>query len=157
MHLNIQRWDLSGQCKSHSANKHFSFLCDPFLYSYGMLPTFYPTSRAFCLGVSPLINRCLWSLDLFLACPPVWFGLLQPTTYKIKVFSCKWFSRNWSSTSDYRMSWVGRDLKAYPVPTPCHELVAPHQIRLPRAPSCLALNTFKGGTSTLLWADCARI
>jgi len=40
------------------------------------------------------------------------------------------------------MVWVGRDLKD-PVPTPCHGLVATHQIRLPMVPSSLVLSTFR--------------
>jgi len=50
------------------------------------------------------------------------------------------------------MDWVGRELKAHPVPTPCHGLAAPHQLRLPRAPSNLALSTSRDGHSQLLWA-----
>ena len=38
----------------------------------------------------------------------------------------------------YRMAWVGRDIKAPPVPTPCCGLVVTHCIRLRRAPSSLA-------------------
>ena len=33
------------------------------------------------------------------------------------------------------MGWVGIDLKAHPVPTPCRGLVAPYKISLLRAPS----------------------
>ena len=41
---------------------------------------------------------------------------------------------------------VGRDLTDYPVPNPCHGLVAPPQLRLPRAPSS------SDGAPTALWA-----
>jgi len=44
---------------------------------------------------------------------------------------------------NHRMVWVGRDLKAHPVPTPCCGLVASHQLRLLRAPSNLALMSIK--------------
>jgi len=43
------------------------------------------------------------------------------------------------------MVWVGRDLKAHPDPTPCGGLGATHQLRLPRAPSNLALRTSRDG------------
>ena len=46
------------------------------------------------------------------------------------------------------MAWVGRDLKAHPVPTPLPQSVCPHQIRLPRAPSILALNASRDGAPT---------
>jgi len=46
------------------------------------------------------------------------------------------------------MVWVGRDLKAHPVPTPGHGLAAPSQVRLPRAPSNLALRTSSNGVPT---------
>ena len=49
---------------------------------------------------------------------------------------------------NHRMDWVGRELKAHPVPTPCHGLAAPHQLRLPRAPSNPALGTSRDGAST---------
>ena len=32
---------------------------------------------------------------------------------------------------------------------------APHQLRLPRVPSILALSTFRDGAPQLLWAACA--
>jgi len=54
------------------------------------------------------------------------------------------------------MAWVGRDLKDHVVPTPCHRLVATHQLRLPRAPSNLALSTSRDGASTALWAAVPR-
>jgi len=44
----------------------------------------------------------------------------------------------------HRMAWVGSDLKDHPVPTPCCGLVVPHQLRLPRALSNLALSTSQG-------------
>jgi len=55
------------------------------------------------------------------------------------------------------MAWAGRDLEAHPVPTPCHGLVATHQIRLPRAPSNLALKASRDGASTALWAACSIV
>jgi len=39
------------------------------------------------------------------------------------------------------MAWVGTDLKDHLIPTLRCGLVAPHQLRLPRAPSNLALST----------------
>jgi len=50
------------------------------------------------------------------------------------------------------MPWVGGDLKAHPVPTPCHGLDAHHQTRLLRAPSNLTLSTSRDGAPTALWA-----
>ena len=47
------------------------------------------------------------------------------------------------------MVWVGRDLKAYPVPTPAMGRAAPHHLRLPRAPSNLALSQGWGTTASL--------
>jgi len=46
------------------------------------------------------------------------------------------------------MAWVGRDLKAQPVSTPCHDLVATYQLRLPRAPSNMALGPPRDMAST---------
>jgi len=42
--------------------------------------------------------------------------------------------------------WVGRDLKANAVSTPCCELLATHQIRLPRIPPNLASNASRDGS-----------
>ena len=53
---------------------------------------------------------------------------------------------------NHRIVWVGGDFKALPAPTPCHGLVVPHQLRLPRAPSNLALSTSRDGSPTALWA-----
>ena len=36
-------------------------------------------------------------------------------------------------SENHRTVRVARDLKAHPAPTPCHGLVATHQLRLPRA------------------------
>ena len=47
-----------------------------------------------------------------------------------------------------KMAWVGKDLKVRPVPTPCCGLAAPHEIRLPRAPSNPALRASSNGIST---------
>ena len=46
--------------------------------------------------------------------------------------------------------WVGRDLNDPQAPTPCHGLVASHQIWMPMAPSNLDLGTSKNGESTTL-------
>ena len=40
-------------------------------------------------------------------------------------------------------------------PKPCHGLVAPLQLRLPRAPSHLALSACRDGAPQLLWTDCS--
>jgi len=53
---------------------------------------------------------------------------------------------------NHRIVWVGGDFKALPAPTPCHGLVVPHQLRLPRSPSNLALSTSRDGAPQLLWA-----
>jgi len=42
------------------------------------------------------------------------------------------------------MAWVGRDVKAHPIPT----RAAPHQFRLPRAPFSLALSASRDEAST---------
>ena len=63
---------------------------------------------------------------------------------------------------DHRMAKVGGDLKNHPAPDhppalpPCHGLVAPHQIRLPRAPSHLNLNISRDGASTTSLSNSAR-
>jgi len=59
-------------------------------------------------------------------------------------------------SSYYRMAWAGRDLKVHPVPTPAVGRAAPHQLRLPRAPSNLALSASRDGAPQLLWAAWAR-
>jgi len=46
------------------------------------------------------------------------------------------------------MVWVGGDLKAHSAPTPAMGRAAPHQLRLPRAPSNLAMNTSRDGAPT---------
>jgi len=46
------------------------------------------------------------------------------------------------------MVGVEKDLKAHLVPTSCHGLVATHQIRMPGAPSNLALNASTDRPST---------
>jgi len=48
------------------------------------------------------------------------------------------------------MAWAGRDIKSHP--TPFHGLVAPHQLRLPRTSSSLAMGTSRDGVPTSLWA-----
>ena len=45
----------------------------------------------------------------------------------------------------HRTARVGRDLKAHPDPTPATGRAAPHQLRLPRAPSNLALSASRDG------------
>ena len=52
----------------------------------------------------------------------------------------------WLAASPWH--WVGRDHEAHPVPITCYELIAPHQLRLPRAPSSLALSTSRDGAPT---------
>jgi len=47
----------------------------------------------------------------------------------------------------HRMVWVGRDRKAIPAPTPAMSRASPHQFRLPRAPSNLALSASRDGAS----------
>jgi len=44
---------------------------------------------------------------------------------------------------------AGRDLRAHAAPTPAMSRAAPHQLRLPRAPSNLAS---RDGGPQLLWA-----
>jgi len=51
------------------------------------------------------------------------------------------------------MVWVGRDLKAHAAPTPAIGRTAPHQLRLHRAPSDLALSTSRYGVPQLLQGD----
>jgi len=50
------------------------------------------------------------------------------------------------------MVWAQWNLKDNPVTIPCHGLAAPHQLRLPRAPT-MALGTSRDGAPTLLWAS----
>jgi len=50
------------------------------------------------------------------------------------------------------MVWIGRGLKYHPFPTLCHGLLATHWLRLPRAPSSLALSTSRDGAPQLLRA-----
>jgi len=52
----------------------------------------------------------------------------------------------------HRMVWVGRELRAHPASTPAMDRAAPHQLRLPKAPSSLALSTSRDGAAQLLWA-----
>mgnify|MGYP001853022146 CR=1 FL=1 len=47
-----------------------------------------------------------------------------------------------------RMAYVGKDLNDHWTPTPCHELVATHQLRLPKASSSPALNPSRDGALT---------
>jgi len=51
------------------------------------------------------------------------------------------------------MVWVGGDLKAHTVPTPCHGQIATC-IRLPR--SNLAWSASRGGAPTVSLCSCAR-
>jgi len=46
------------------------------------------------------------------------------------------------------MVWAGGDFKDHPAPTSCHGRAAPHQLRLLRAPSNLALNASRDVTPT---------
>jgi len=50
------------------------------------------------------------------------------------------------------MAQVGRDLTAHSAPT--HGQGCHHQLRLPRAPSNLALSACRDGAPQLLWAAC---
>jgi len=50
------------------------------------------------------------------------------------------------------MAWIERDLKAHPAPTPAMGRAAPYPLRLPRAPSNLALSASRDGAPQLLWA-----
>jgi len=53
------------------------------------------------------------------------------------------------------MVWAGRDLKVHPAPYPCPGQGCPHQLRLPRAPSNLALSPSRDEAPQLLWTACA--
>lgn len=44
-----------------------------------------------------------------------------------------WPTRQMALTSHPCVAWVGGDLRDHPCPTPCHGLVATHQIRQPEA------------------------
>jgi len=67
-------------------------------------------------------------------------------------------------SQNHRTAQVGGELKAHPVPPPAMGRAAPHQLRLPRAPSHLALSACRDGAPTALWAavpaphrpNCAR-
>jgi len=50
------------------------------------------------------------------------------------------------------MAEVGRDLKTFPASHHPMGRAAPHQLRLPRAPSNLALSACRDGAAQLLWA-----
>ena len=56
-------------------------------------------------------------------------------------------------SQNHRMIWVGGN---HPAPTPAMGRAAPHQLRLPRAPSNLALSTSRDGAPQLLWAVCYK-
>jgi len=47
------------------------------------------------------------------------------------------------------MIWIERDLKDYPAPHPAMGRAAPHQLRLRRAPSNLALSVSRDGAPQL--------
>jgi len=49
------------------------------------------------------------------------------------------------------MVWVRTDLEDHLVPTPAMVRAATHQLRLPRAPSNLALSATRDGEPQLLW------
>ena len=57
--------------------------------------------------------------------------------------------------SYYRMAWVGRNLKAHPYLPSAVGRAATQQLRLPRAPSSLALNASRDGAPTAPLAACA--
>lgn len=75
----------------------------------------------------------------------------------LRVFFClkTKMSDGQDSIEHHRMAWavLGCELKAYPFPTPCRRLVAPHQLRLHRAN--LALSTSRYGAPAAHWAACA--
>jgi len=48
--------------------------------------------------------------------------------------------------------WLRWDYKAHSAPTPAMGTAAPHQLRLPRAPSKLALSISRDGAPQVLWA-----
>lgn len=50
------------------------------------------------------------------------------------------------------MIWLGRNLKDHLISKLCHEQVAIHQMRLPKAQCDLALSTSRDRHSQLLWA-----
>jgi len=50
------------------------------------------------------------------------------------------------------MVWVRKDLKDHLAPTPAMGRAAPPQLRLPSAPSHLALSASRDGAPQLLWA-----
>ena len=52
-------------------------------------------------------------------------------------------------THNHRTPWTGRNLKAHPAPTPAIGRAVP--LRLPRAPSNLALSASRDGAPRLLW------
>ena len=87
--------------------------------------------------------RILWSLlfgpDM---CSAEFILQTSPRRYRIKAFSES--SQLDIETQNHRMAWVGRDFEDHLIPTPCHGLVVPHQISLPRAPFSLALVTSVG-------------
>jgi len=58
-----------------------------------------------------------------------------------------------SKSQNHSMAQVGGELKAHPVPPPAMGRAAPHQLRLPRAPSHLALSAWRDGAPTALWAQ----
>ena len=71
------------------------------------------------------VRQCLhhWSSDSSICCSPVW-------------------------VIESQNGWVGRDLKAHPVPPRAMGRAATQQLRLPRAPSSLALNAPRDGAPT---------
>jgi len=50
------------------------------------------------------------------------------------------------------MVWVGRVFRAHAAATPAIGRAAPPQLRLPRAPSNLAVSASRDGAPQLLWA-----
>jgi len=51
------------------------------------------------------------------------------------------------------IEWFGLEGTSEPTyPNPCHGQGCPHQLRLPRAPSNLALSASRDGAPQLLWA-----
>ena len=58
------------------------------------------------------------------------------------------YAQGWGRIIESCNGWVGRVLKAHPVPPPAMGRAAPHQLRLPRAPSHLALSACRDGAPT---------
>lgn len=114
IHPKIQKWDLPGQSKSLSVEKHFSFPCDPFL-GFPVLLTFYPIPWVFFLGASTSIKRCLCRFALLLACFPSGLGCSSQISLKSNqgIVLGMSLSRNWCDASDLMLFLFFSVLQAY--------------------------------------------